>query len=424
MLKKLRSGALQFTVFIGLLIALLLGALVLYAYTFHYMKEQAKGTVAMIQLSNFGIDYLMTEPIMSSDTLLVPLQEEVNKSIQVQLAQWGVFEKAYSKAHFRNKHFIKTAIIGGKFSTDNTPVLYLQETQNALSLVGSTIIKGAVYLPSQGVKTGYIAGNSYYGATLIDGTIEKSKTSLPPLSKNVLASLDELFKMNPSEQQGMETVNPAKLTVQSFETITKYWVSKNPIVLENVSITGNIIIKSNQQIQVKASAHLKDVILVAPTVIIEEATKGVFQVLASKQITVHKNCELNYPSSLVLYQEELDSSQRNTPNSTINQIFIDTGTLIRGVVLYYNKKEVSNFDTAIKIENGVTIKGQVYCNGNIDLQGTVSGILLTKQFLANQAGSIYVNHIYNGRINNDDLPSSYGGLLFEQQPKTIMKWLY
>lgn len=424
MLKKLRSGALQFTVFIGLLIALLLGALVLYAYTFYYMKEQAKGTVTMIQLSNFGIDYVIAAPIMSSDTLQVPLQEEANKSIQVQLAPWGVFEKAHSKAHFRNKYFVKTAIIGGKFSAENTPVLYLQETQNGLSLVGTTEIKGAAFLPSQGVKTGYIAGNSFYGATLIDGATEKSETSLPPLSKNVLASLEELFKTNPSEQQEVGAVNSVKSSVHSFEAATKYWVSKNPIVVENVSITGNVIIKSTQQILVKASAHLKDVIIIAPTVIIEEGTKGVFQVVASKQITVHKNCELSYPSSLVLYQEALDTSQRNTPNSTINQIFIDSGSLIRGVVLYYNKKEVSNFDTAIKIESGTTVKGQVYCNGNIDLQGTVSGTVLTKQFLANQAGSIYVNHIYNGKINNDELPTTYGGLLFEQQPKTIMKWLY
>ena len=377
MIKKLRSGALQFTVFIGLLIVILLGALVLYAYTFFYMKEQAKGTVAMIQLSNFGIDYAIAGSIVSSDTLQVPLQEEANKSIQVQLAPWGVFEKAHSKAHFRNKHFVKTAIIGGKFSAETTPVLYLQETQNGLSLVGITAIKGTAFLPSQGVKTGYIAGNSFYGVKLIDGATEKSETSLPPLSKNVLASLDALFKTNPSEQQEIGVVNSVKPSVHSFEAETKYWTSKNPIVLENLSITGNIIIKSTQQIQVKSSAHLKDVILIAPTVIIEEGSKGVFQVLASKQITVHKNCELSYPSSLVLYQEALDTSERNTPNSNINQIFIDSGTLIRGVVLYYNKNEVNNFDTTIKIESGATVKGQVYCNGNIDLQGTISGTVLT-----------------------------------------------
>lgn len=423
MIKKLRSGALQFTVFIGVLIALLLGALVLYAYTFFYMKEQAKGAVAMINLSNFGIDYLITTPKVSDDTLLVPLHEMSNTSVQVQLGPWGVFEKAYSKAHFRNKYFVKTAIIGGKFSTDDTPVLYLQDTQSGLSLVGNTMIKGAVYLPSQGVKTGYIAGNSFYGAKLIDGKIEKSEKKLPLLSKTLLTYLDELSKTNPSEQQEIGTVNSVKSSVHSFEANTKYWVSKNPIVVKNLSITGNVIIKSSQQIIVKASAHLKDVILVAPTVIIEEGTKGVFQVLASKQITVQKNCELNYPSSLVLFQEELDTSQRNTSNSMINQIFIDSGTTIRGVVLYYNKKEVSNFETAIKIASGVNVKGQVYCKGNIDLQGTVSGTVLTQQFLANQAGSIYVNHIYNGSIN-DDLPTIYGGLLFEQQPKTIMKWLY
>lgn len=424
MLKKLRSGALQFTVFIGLLIALLLGALVLYAYTFFYMKEQSKGTVEMIQHSNFGIDYLIEKDISSSDTILVRMQGDYNKSIQVQLAPWGVFEKAFSKAHFRNKYFSKIAIIGGKFSAETTPVLYLQETQNGLSLVGNTLIKGDAYLPSQGVKSGYIAGNSFYGKSLINGAILNSKTSLPLLSKNVLITLDELLETASSKEQEIGDLNTLKSSVHSFEQSTKHYISENLIILENISLTGNIIIKSAQQIQVKSSAHLKDVIIVAPTIIVEEGTKGVFQVVASKQITVQKNCELNYPSSLVLYQKELDKSQGNVSNSLINQIFIDSGTFIRGAIVYYNKKEESNFESAIKIESGVDIKGQVFCNGNLELQGSVSGNVITKQFLANQAGSIFVNHIYNGIINNDNLPSTYGGLLFYRQPKIIMKWLY
>ncbi len=172
-----------------------------------FRKKYTEDTAKIISPpnKNTGIKLFLIPVLLSSESIaslaavLIPFpKRSVARAVKIQSG------------------YVKTAIIGGKFSTETTPVLYLQETQNGLSLVGTTAIKGVVFLPSQGVKTGYIAGNSFYGAKLIDGATEKSKTSLPPLSKNVLASLDELFKTNPSEQQETVTVNSVKSSVHSF----------------------------------------------------------------------------------------------------------------------------------------------------------------------------------------------------------------
>ncbi len=72
LLFKLKSGALQFTVFIAVLIALLLGGLILYAYTFIYMKEQSKGAIENIQFSDTGIYFLLEQKELDKEAKVGP----------------------------------------------------------------------------------------------------------------------------------------------------------------------------------------------------------------------------------------------------------------------------------------------------------------------------------------------------------------
>ena len=50
------------------------------------------------------------------------------------------------------------------------------------------------------------------------------------------------------------------------------------------------------------------------------------------------------------------------------------------------------------LEGQSTVVGEIYCDKNFELSGTVKGSVLTKGFIANQFGSVYKNHIYNGKI--------------------------
>lgn len=422
---KLKSGALQFTIFIAVLIALLLSALILYAYTFIYMKEQSKGAIDNIRLSAIGIEHLLKQQAFNTDTLNIDFEKKENQNIKVHLSPWGIFEKGYVLSQFRKKEFIKIAIIGSLINSEEDPTLFLQETQNPLTVVGKTTIKGNVYLPSQGIKTGYIAGNSYYGTQLVYGSTNKSTSSLPKLNQSVLESLSIYLKdYKPLTSADYISLEPHKRIAVSFRENTKGSFSKSIIVLQDSEITGNIIIKSDTLIRVKNTALLKDIILIAPIIEIEDGVAGNFQVIASKSITVGKKCRLSYPSALVLYQDNKTNPNVVTGNIFENKIFIDSGSLIRGSILYYQTTEISDFQTQIVLEKEARIKGQVYCNGNFELRGTVSGMVFTKQFMANQAGSIFVNHIYDGVIENENISTVFGGTVLENQPKTVMKWLY
>jgi len=423
---KIKSGALQFTVFVSVLIALLMAGLILYAYTFIYMKEQSKAAIENIQLSNIGIQTLLEQKEFSTDTVQVGFIEKENQTIKVHLSQWGIFEKGVSTCQFRKKEFTKIAIIGSLLNTDESPTLFLQETYNALIVVGTTTVKGIAYLPEQGVNSGYIAGQSYYGSQLVYGSIKKSSKELPQPKKSLLETVEyDLKQYRPLDQDDYISLEKNSRIINSFKKKTKSIYFKNPIILENKIITGNIIIKSETSIVVKNTALLKDVILIAPIIEIEDETTGVFQAIASKKITVGKACKLSYPSALVLFQDNKNNPDEIAVDSMDNKIFIDSKTIIKGNVCYFQTKTTSDFQTQILLEKEANIKGQVYCNGNFDIRGTVSGSVITKQFLANQSGSVFVNHIYNGTIENQNIPNIYGGIVLEQeQPKTILKWLY
>ncbi|SHH87909.1 hypothetical protein [Flavobacterium defluvii] len=424
---KLKSGALQFTVFIAVLIALLLAGLVLYAYTFIYMKEQSKGAIENIQISDNGIQYLLEQKELNTDTTKIDFLQKENQMIKTHLSQWGVFQKGIVTTQFRKKKFIKTAIIGSLIIADKSPTLFLQETHNALTVVGSTKIKGIAYLPTQGVNSGYIAGNSYYGTQLIYGQIEKSTSELPKPEKNFLDAVNFYLKDYKIENQtDFINLNSAARITNSFKEKTKGFYSQNAITLENKTISGNIIIKSETAIKIRKTALLNDIILIAPIIEVEDETIGNFQAIASKKIILGKKCNFSYPSALLLFQDNKNSVTDNTTSNTLseNQIFVGEGSIFRGCVTYIQTKETSDFQTQIVLEKDSRIKGQVYCNGNLEIKGKVSGSVYTKQFVANQAGSIFMNHIYNATIENETVPEIYGGIILEQEPKTVLKWLY
>lgn len=424
---KIKSGALQFTVFIAVLIALLLAGLVLYAYTFIYMKEQSKGAIENIQIADIGIQSLLEQKELNTDTAQIDFVKKENQIIKTHLSQWGVFQKGITVTQFRKKKFTKTAIIGSLLLADKTPTLFLQETHNALTVVGNTKITGIAYLPKQGVNSGYIAGNSYYGSQLIYGRIEKSTDNLPKMEKTFLDAINfyiKEYKIN--RQEDYINLNSGIKILNSFKENTKGFYSENAITLENKIISGNIIIKSETAIKVKKTALLNDIILIAPSIEIEDETMGNFQVIASKKITLGKKCNLSYPSALLLFQDNKNDPDNNSNYNSLleNQIFIGEGCTLKGCVTYFQTKEKPDFKTQIVLEKDSKIKGQVYCNGNFEIKGTVSGSVYTKQFVANQAGSIFMNHVYNATIENENIPAIYGGIILEQEPKTVLKWLY
>jgi hypothetical protein len=285
---KVFSGALQFTIFIGVIIALILAGLVMLQNTHNFFIQQSKASIENIQLANSGITFLKQQNNLIADTTTIDQLSDTNQKIEVQSSQWGIYEKAIVKTTHREKIFYKSALLGTQIENSQRPTLYLQDNFKPLVVVGNAILKGIIFLPSQGVKPGYIAGESYYGKELVQGTTRNSNTKLPELKKNYKEILEGFLQFQEFNSNRFLGGNEVLKYKNSFLKPTKVWYSKNEIVLDNNNLLGNIIIKSEQKIVIKKTAILKDIMIIAPIIVIEDDVYGCFQALANKQIKVGK----------------------------------------------------------------------------------------------------------------------------------------
>src|SRR5690606_18606844 len=111
-------------------------------------------------------------------------------------------------------------------------------------------------------------------------------------------------------------------------------------------------------------------------------------------ITVGEHCNLNYPSALVLKEKKQFVTNLENPQKQ-SQIIIGNNTHIKGTVGFIGEKTPNNYRPQVIVDEETIVEGEVYCNMNLELKGTVLGSVFASNFVANQAGSIYQNHIYN-----------------------------
>ena len=420
---KLKSGALQLTLFISIIIAVLLMGFVLLLHSHKRFQVQTNFIVETTQNAQKGIEYALLHSIRLKDTVAISLEEPNFKTLKIHRDFWGVFETVTSVSTIKTNHFQKIALIGAKSKDQIRTALYLQDTHKPLVVVGETKIEGLVFLPKQGVKAGTISGHSYTGSQLIYGPTKQS-SSLPPLATETVDYIESI------EHQISEISNAQFITIESgtysnsFFKPVQIHFSQSNIVLNEVQLTGHMIVQSSTKITVSPSAVLKDVILIAPEIEIQNNVISNFQAFASKRISIGESVQLQYPSALILNKNQDISQPNNTGEKEKPSIQIGKSSVVKGVLVYLGTDPLSNYKTQIELQKTSVLKGELYCNQNTELKGTVYGTVFTKNFIANQFGSIYQNHIYNGKINVHQLPKKYVGLLFNNSKKEVLKWLY
>jgi len=419
--KKIKAGALQYTIFISVIIALLVFAFI--SLSFVQQKVRIKTTFfqEVVEATNQGFSYLAYHKIPYNQQALLPLQLDTRVKTTTNKTQWGLFDITSITSKKGKETFTKTALVGS--SNLQRPALYLQDQNQPLVLVGITRIEGATYLPKQGVKRGTIAGHSYTGTQLIYGSITNS-TAKPTQLQGLLSLRKFPSEIVSKEENIFISLEENTRLVNSFSKPTKIISSTNTITLQVVELIGNIVIHSDTKIKVHATASLKDVILIAPQIEILEKVSGNFQAFATKNITVHKNTNLSYPTALILLEKKNQQQRVSNTNQENNQIHIQKNSTVKGIIAFITDNKIDNYKPQILLEENTIVTGEVYNNQNTELKGTVKGSIYTKQFIANEFGSVYKNHIYNGKILGNDLPQHYSGLSFKKTHSTIAKWLY
>ncbi|MBI2269783.1 MAG: hypothetical protein HYU69_05425 [Bacteroidetes bacterium] len=314
-------------------------------------------------------------------------------------------------------------MIGAGLDTTEKISLYLSDLDRPLAVCGKTDIKGTAYIPGSGIKGAYIEGKSFLGKKYVDGIIKNSSKTIPGFNEKLTKSLAELLNKNIAEGDSIFNLANNELPdslKNPFTEKTIYITSVSTIEIKDQRFAGNICFISGSGIKIGRNAELKDVLLAAPGIEIEEDFEGTLQAFASDSIVINKNVKLNYPSALGVVRT-------NTSKANVF-ITIKEDTKISGSVFAFQDPESSNVTNQvhIAIEKGTIIRGTVYSSVSADLKGTIYGSLTCAKIILNTPSSVYENHLLDATIDPTKLSNYYAGMISNSQKggKKIAKWLY
>ncbi|MCV6631084.1 MAG: hypothetical protein OIF50_14625 [Flavobacteriaceae bacterium] len=399
---KIPAGALQMVLFIGLVIAILLGALV--SITYMQIHFQDKQQYRITALQNLESAFFNLDPL-EGDSLSTPIIKKTKF--------WGLYEHLSLSTKIGKSRFFKTALVGGKIEKKDRVALYLADQNRPLVLVGNALLDGTLKLPKRGVKSGSIAGTSYYRDQLTYGTSSLSTAKLPQFG--LQKPLDSIFLL---ESKGFQRWKAREAIYQnSFLNAPLKLYHPGMMQIQNQKVLGHIILKASSKIIVHASAELKDVILIAPEIEFKGNCKHNVQAFATKNIHLRKNTTLEYPSVLAVLGREQNKN-----------IVLEDHSKLNGLLVYQQQKVKETANTlpqaAVFINKNASVFGEVYISGKLEHYGKIYGSVYTNGFLSKQQGGMYLNHLMDGEIRATDFPATFVGSVLPQTRKEVAQWLY
>ena len=411
---QLPARGLFFALVVILMVALISGALVSLAHLQQNRFNLDKNRAEVIRNAHSGFEYLLgqtTENQVIKEHL--DLFGVSNDSTIVKRQPWGFYDVLYAKAH-RNTiqgtfTQTKSAILGAEIGEEQRAALYLQDNYKKLSLVGNTRIEGRAYLPRAGVSRGYISGLSYYGDQLIYGEQKRSKRLLPPLNKERIEFLKQAFL----KTSGTATIEME--TIQSFGDDV-FEVYAPTVYIKDQSLKGQMIIRADSMIYVGREAKLEDVLLFAPSIVIESGFEGSLQAFATNTILIGEKVKLNYPSGLSLLLKNPEIK---------NQLVVQKETQLEGQILVHQLISGQYKSIKILIEENVNILGELYSDMKVDFRGKIAGNITCSGFVYRSPATIFDNHLLNAEISSRNLVDAYQSsfVIKKDTPKKIIKWL-
>jgi hypothetical protein len=266
----------------------------------------------------------------------------------------------------------------------------------------------------------YIAGQgtslAYSGIVKLTGLVKLPNTSLRPAHiKNELIKLETaqpIILSGPTLPDLGKLVKKAFMGSQAILTELKNITRKDSLYynsflrpaqqvvmreISSINIKGNIIITSPDSIRVSASAHLEDVILMAPKISFQDNFQGRVQAFASQKIEVGKNVTLTYPSALCV-------------NNTLPEkggISFKENSSIYGALVVYGNDMLNVKNNSITIPENCLLPCDIYCSGWVDIKSNVYGSVYTNRFTYATPTAVYDNCIYNIEINSLKRPDYF-----------------
>ena len=328
--------------------------------------------------------------------------------VKVEAQSWGLLRLIKSSARWRSLTIKRNTLYSG--INNKGCALYLSDNNKFLSLVGKCQIKGDCCLPALGIRAGEMDGGTFIGTKMIDGTIAKSSNSLPKLSPELLqlwyGYWDAAFRSTDSIVD-INSLNRNPDCAVSFNSNTLVIEGESDGYLQNVNLSGNIIVASTGKITISSSARLQDILVFAKTIQVANDVHGSFQLFARDQLIIGDNCRLRYPSFAVCL------ANQTSPKMTIGK-----NSVISGGVLIDSMID-NPMPGRLEMTEGNKITGIVYVNGEVGFAGQIDGGLYCNRFFISTPRGYYENFLKDAVINSESVPARFGSFSIDDSPDQL-----
>ena len=417
----LRASALYIVIVIALIIGVLCSALIVSAYYYNIQYQQKFRYDRLENNLNSGISLLMSASDNTyTEEKKISLFNNDEDSVAVRIFSWGLYDIGVVKAFVQKDTLYKTFTIANAIDSSKWAALYLIDEDRPFSVSGKTTIRGNAFIPKAGVQEAYVDNKAYQGdKRLIIGKRQVSEKKLPALDATRLNQLGQYLSNNSKSASALPKTDSLQW---SFLRPTQVFNFKKVAeTIQNINISGNIILQSDTTITIENTAALNNTIVFAKAIVVKSGFNGNCQLFATDSINVENNCLFNYPSCLGVLRSQ-------TPKiSSSEKITINEATALNGIVFNYEKEE-KPIKPLIILGKNVKITGQVYSQGILELKDNteVDGSLFTSRFLYKNTFTLFENYLINATIDSKALSPYYltSGLTpVSGKKKKILQWL-
>jgi hypothetical protein len=387
----LKAGALLYVIFVSLVVSIITGALISLNY---YKSVEISDYITIEKLNrnvNSGLNYLAVNPIRDGkDSIVTDLFDSGEDSVILKSETWGFYKKLSAEAKQGRFSSQKNILVGVRLKS--YPALYLESSNSAFTLAGSSSIFGSCYLPSANISYSYIETKQFTGKELPKENIVPLKLFQSLIDKNYFKQIfDQIYNTVISEDRvNWDMYSDSSEIKRNFSDKTLVLISTDPLKINYKNIEGNIIIISSKSIYVYNESRFKDVILIAPIIKFEKNFKGTLQCIANDSIYVGESVVFEYPSILAL--------MRNKKSNVNMNIQLSGNDSLNGELVLYDQYEADNKYNCISIKKSF-VQGQIYSSGFSELSGTIYGSVITRRLTLHTSSSIYDNVLMDCNLN-------------------------
>lgn len=392
--KKLKGGALYISTIIAVLIGVLLSlSIILTRYSTNYTFMAGADTQLHYNLRS-GVELARSVFFSGSDNNNWIKNTYTNDSIKVKNMHWGAYRIISIATKSKNRLLTHIGMYGVQMNQDTC--LIVSDNGKPIYLSGTTTFKAKAYLPTAGIKSGNIYGNSQ---NVLPGNAKMWRPNshlIPLLNNSFVAHIENQQKSLHTETDSIAEFIPEGMN-RSFSSKT-FVVQREEIKLSGQWLKNNIKLIC-KEIEINNSCELNNILIICEKIRIKEGFKGNIHVIASDSIYVEKNCELTFPSSFILMHEK-------SSDKRLRYIAFEKGCTFYGSIIAFNNADNHlSTDIYISFSEDTQVHGLVYSGGYAHLEGSIYGTVASNKLFIKTPGSVYENYIHNCKLAVSEKPA-------------------